>query len=152
MKCVQLELGGKNAAIVFPDGNIQVAVEWCIRGFTLMSGQICIATSGLFVHKSIRDQFLEALKYGLKQLEAVTGDPREDNVFFGPLVDSAQFERVKSFIESGKKGSTLVYSGEQIGSKVSIPAAKVHDPQSHDSNMRSTGLFCKANHIRQLWN
>ncbi|KAJ5057395.1 aldehyde dehydrogenase domain-containing protein, partial [Bipolaris maydis] len=112
LKRVQLELGGKSPAIIFPDADLATAIEWCIRGFTTISGQACITTSRLYVHKSIREQFLGGLQEGLKQMETTMGDPSKDNVYFGPLVDKIQLERVTGYLKSGKQEATLLYGAK----------------------------------------
>lgn len=118
LKRVALELGGKSPAIIFPDANLQTAVEWTIRGFTSLSGQVCVATSRVYVHKDIKDQFLAALQAGLQAAEAVIGDPNLETTMIGPIVDKIQFDRVTGYIQSGKEEANLIHGGSQVGEKV----------------------------------
>ena len=111
LKRVSLELGGKSPAIVFDDANLGVAVEWCIRGITTLTGQICIANSRVYVHKAVKDEFLKQFKAGLAATESVTGDPALDTTMIGPLVDKVQYDRVMSYVEMGKKEASLFYGG-----------------------------------------
>lgn len=62
MKNVTLELGGKSPTIIFPDANILAAAEACAFSIAFNTGQVCIASSRLYVHESIFDPFLAALK------------------------------------------------------------------------------------------
>ncbi|PSN69943.1 aldehyde dehydrogenase [Corynespora cassiicola Philippines] len=115
LKRVSLELGGKSAAIVFPDANLDVAVQWCTAGITTATGQGCICTSRVYVHKSIKDEFLLRYKEAMKGVEALAGDPALATTGFGPLVDKKQFDRVMGYIDIGKKEASLLQGGEQIG-------------------------------------
>jgi len=75
-------------------------------------GQVCTATSRVLVHEDIYETFIESFKDHVKAT-SVVGDPFHDDTFQGPQVTKAQFERVLSFIESGKsEGATLVAGGE----------------------------------------
>lgn len=118
LKRVSLELGGKSPAIIFPDANLDIATEWCIRGITMLAGQVCMASSRVYVHKSVRKEFLERFQAGLKATEATIGDPFLKSTSIGPLVDKLQFDRVMAYVESGKKEASLIQGGEQIGDKV----------------------------------
>jgi acyl-CoA reductase-like NAD-dependent aldehyde dehydrogenase len=59
------------------------------------SGQLCLAIKRLYVHESIYDKFLDALVKFTQQLKV--GNGNEEGVFFGPVQNAAQFEKVKSF-------------------------------------------------------
>lgn len=120
LKRVTLELGGKSPSIVFPDANLDVAVEWCVRGITTNSGQACIASSRVYVHSSIRGQFIERMKAAFEALEPVFGDPKAETTQIGPLVDKFQFDRVSGFIAAGKKEATLVTGGEPLKKQVRL--------------------------------
>ncbi|KAL2821401.1 aldehyde dehydrogenase domain-containing protein [Aspergillus cavernicola] len=117
MKKVTLELGGKSPAIVFDDGGFERAVEG-VCGFLFNSGQICVATSRVLVQKSISDKFIAAVKKGFQDAEATLGsNPLEPTTIYGPIVDKAQFDKIMSYIEIGKKTATLITGGEQKGEK-----------------------------------
>lgn len=124
LKRVSLELGGKSAAIVFPDANLDVAVQWCTAGITAATGQGCICTSRVYVHKSIKEEFLLRYKEAMKGVEALAGDPALATTGFGPLVDKKQFDRVMGYIDIGKKEASLLQGGEQIGPEVCSCAPK----------------------------
>lgn len=109
------ELGGKSPGIVFPDADIEKAVADSHFGLFFNHGQCCAASSRVFVHESVYDQFLEA---AIKAAKArPVGDPFSD-VEQGPLVDGLQFDKVMSYVESGKKdGATVAAGGSRIGTK-----------------------------------
>jgi aldehyde dehydrogenase (NAD(P)+) len=75
-------------------------------------GQICTATSRIFVHDSVFTQFLEKFNTTIKEVSKI-GDPFAETTFQGPQVTKAQYERVLNYIEAGKReGATLVAGGE----------------------------------------
>lgn len=112
MKNITLETGGKSPLVVFDDADLEQAVKWAHIGIMYNQGQVCTATSRVLVHEDIYDRFVESFKEHVKAT-SVVGDPFKDDTFQGPQVTKAQFDRVLSFIESGKsEGATLVAGGE----------------------------------------
>ena len=106
---VNLELGGKSPVVVFPDAQIDDAVEATVQGFCSHAGQVCISGSRLFLHKDIRDEFLGKLTERLQSVRI--GDSFDDQTQFGPLMSEEQLKRVESYIEIGKSEATLYYGG-----------------------------------------
>lgn len=75
-------------------------------------GQVCTATSRILVQESVYDKFVADFKDYVSKA-SVVGDPFKDDTFQGPQVTKAQYERVLSYIESGKsEGAELVAGGE----------------------------------------
>lgn len=112
MKNITLETGGKSPLLVFDDADLDQAVKWAHIGIMYNQGQVCTATSRVLVQEGIYDKFVEAFKEHVKKT-SVVGDPFKDETFQGPQVTKTQFERVLSYIESGKSdGATLVAGGE----------------------------------------
>lgn len=75
-------------------------------------GQVCCATSRILVQEGVYDQFVAKFKDYVAET-SVVGDPFEDTTFQGPQVTKAQYERVLSYIESGKsEGAELIHGGE----------------------------------------
>lgn len=106
---VNLELGGKSPTIVFPDADLDDAVEATVQGFCSHAGQVCVAGTRVFVHESIQDAFLAKLTARLD--EARIGDTFADGTQMGPLVSQKQYDRVREYIEIGKSEATLHYGG-----------------------------------------
>jgi betaine-aldehyde dehydrogenase len=108
-----LELGGKNAMIVFPDANFEKAVAGAVRGMNFTwCGQSCGSTSRLFVHDSLHDRFVEAL---IKQVNAShkPGIATDTRTTMGALVNRAQYDRTLRYVDQAKKqGATLVCGGK----------------------------------------
>ena len=112
MKNITLETGGKSPLIVFADADLDQAVKWSHVGIMSNMGQICTATSRVLVEESVYDKFVTLFKEQVKAVSKV-GDPFSDETFQGPQVTKTQYERVLSYIESGKsEGATLATGGE----------------------------------------
>jgi aldehyde dehydrogenase (NAD(P)+) len=112
MKNITLETGGKSPLLVFDDANLDQAVKWAHIGIMYNQGQVCTATSRILVQEGVYDKFVEAFKEHVAKTSKV-GNPFEDDTFQGPQVTKAQFDKVLSYVESGKsEGATLVAGGE----------------------------------------
>jgi betaine-aldehyde dehydrogenase len=111
IKTVTLELGGKNPIIIFPDAEVDKAVNLAVKGMNLnRQGQSCSSTSRVFVHESLHDEVVERLVEAAEKLSI--GLPWEEETEVGPVVSREQFDRVMGFIESGKaEGAKLVTGG-----------------------------------------
>jgi len=118
LKRVTLELGGKSPAIIFNDANLDNALTMNSQGFLVNTGQICAAASRALVQEKIAPDFLKGLKEKFEKMNDVMGDPMDQNMTLGPLADKAQYERVMSFLESGKSsGAEIVTGGNRKGDK-----------------------------------
>lgn len=119
MKRCTLELGGKSPALIFDDADIENAVTHCSTSFLRNSGQICHASSRIFVHEGIASEFIKKLKVAYEDATTKMGDPAEASTLFGPLADMKQFERVMGFLQEGKNeaGLEVVVGGERMGDK-----------------------------------
>jgi aldehyde dehydrogenase (NAD+) len=118
LKRVTLELGGKSPGLVFGDADMEKALFWCTFGITGNTGQVCAATSRLFVHDSIAEEFVDALKTRFKQIAAgLGGDPLNLDTSYGPIIDKAQYDRVNSFIQEGNQQTKPVVGGEEYKGK-----------------------------------
>jgi aldehyde dehydrogenase (NAD+) len=116
LKRVTLELGGKSPNIIFADTDLDEAVEGAHNGLFSNQGQICCAGSRVFVEEKIYDQFLK--KSVVRAGRRVVGDPLDPCTEQGPQVDQEQFDKIMSFIESGKtEGAVLACGGKRIGER-----------------------------------
>jgi betaine-aldehyde dehydrogenase len=113
IKHVTMELGGKSPMIVFEDADIENAVGGAILGNFYSSGQVCSNGTRVFVHKAIKDQFLQRLSERLGN--AVIGDPLDPATSFGPMVSERQMNIVLGYIEKGQaEGARLVTGGKRV--------------------------------------
>ena len=111
------ELGGKSAAIIYPDADIDKAVDSTIKGiFKPNAGQICVAMSRVIVHPSIKDEYMTKLISKSKKLKIGSGDSSDTEVT--PLISKDQMQRVTNYINSGvQSGATLALGGEESDNK-----------------------------------
>jgi alpha-ketoglutaric semialdehyde dehydrogenase len=100
LKRVSLEMGGKNAQIVMPDADMDLALEAVLWGAFGTTGQRCTATSRLILHKDIHDDFVSRLKEKINGLKLGYGN--EKGVKIGPLISKEQIEKVKYYVQVGK--------------------------------------------------
>ena len=103
-KKIQLELGGKNAAIILADANINQAAKLTIEGAMKQTGQRCTATSRVYIEETVYDKVLEQLIEEAKKIEV--------GVTMGPVSSKGQYDSILSAIEKAKnEGAELVFGG-----------------------------------------
>lgn len=114
MKRTLLELGGKNAMVIFPDADFDAAVDGAIRGMNFTwCGQSCGSTSRLLVHESLHDRFVEALAARLPERHQ-PGVAMHMSTTMGALVDRAQYERSESYVRVAcQQGARIVTGGRR---------------------------------------
>ncbi|KQX48842.1 MULTISPECIES: aldehyde dehydrogenase family protein [unclassified Paenibacillus] len=107
----QLEMGGKNAAVVLSDADLELAVEMTVRGAMRSSGQKCTATSRVIVEAPLMNAFTEALVDRCRTLQV--GDPFDPKTYLGPLASLDQQQTVLNYIQIGQlEGARLVSGGD----------------------------------------
>jgi aldehyde dehydrogenase (NAD+) len=105
-----LGLDAKNAAIVLPDADIDLAVTECLSGALTFNGQRCTALKMLLLHRSIADTFLDKFMVKLNQLKI--GMPWEKGVAITPLPDLAKVEYLKECVADARaKGAKVLNPG-----------------------------------------
>ncbi|MGW2651556.1 aldehyde dehydrogenase [Streptomyces sp. NPDC001393] len=110
LRRVTLELGGKSAAVILPDADLDHTVEALRMGSFRNNGQICTLKTRLVVPADLQGAFIDRLNGMLDTM--VIGDPRDKATQIGPLVTERQRSRVESYIETGKaEGGRLVRGG-----------------------------------------
>jgi aldehyde dehydrogenase (NAD+) len=100
-----LELGGKSPCIVDKSADIERSVPTLCWGKLLNAGQTCTAPDYFWVHKDVKDKFVEALK---NQITAFFGNDIKNSPDFGRIINQHHFERLKAFVES----ANIVFGGE----------------------------------------
>ncbi|MDZ5473087.1 aldehyde dehydrogenase [Bacillus sp. 31A1R] len=96
---VTLELGGKSPCIVHEDANIKLAAKRIAWGKFMNAGQTCVAPDYLYLHKKIRNEFLEQFKEITKELY---GDKPLNNPNYTRIVSKRHFERLQTFLNNGE--------------------------------------------------
>ncbi|MFF5446818.1 aldehyde dehydrogenase family protein [Streptomyces sp. NPDC012888] len=112
MKRQLMELGGKGAAIVFDDADLDAAMMGIGTTFSFYSGQICTAPTRVLVHRPVHDALVEKLTGYLSFMKV--GDPAAAGTVVGPVISAAHRDRVESYVELGRKeGARVVAGGER---------------------------------------
>lgn len=107
-----LELGGKNPMIVLADADIEKAVQGAILGGLLNNGQVCAAASRFYVHRSIHDQFVEALAAAVSAMPIGAG--MDGDAAINPLVSRKQQQAVLKHIELARQEGARVVAGGEL--------------------------------------
>jgi len=103
-KKIQLELGGKNAAIILADANINQAAKLTIEGAMKQTGQRCTATSRVYIEEAVYEKVVEQLIVEAEKIEV--------GVTMGPVSSKGQYDSILSAIEKAKaEGAELVFGG-----------------------------------------
>lgn len=120
LKRVSLELGGKSPLIVFPDADLAKAVPIAARSIVSMSGQMCIASSRVYVHSSIIDEFQAKVGETMKAMakNPASNNPHLAETIYAPQADKLQFKQVMSYLDAAKESSgEVVLGGNRLGDK-----------------------------------
>lgn len=107
---ISLELGGKNAGLVFADCDMDKAIEGTMRSAFVNCGQVCLGTERVYVQRPIFDEFVSRLKEETEKLHI--GSPNDAKANFGPLVSLKHREKVLSYYQKAvEEGATVVTGG-----------------------------------------
>ncbi|WP_051348580.1 aldehyde dehydrogenase family protein [Peribacillus kribbensis] len=113
LKRISLELGGKNAAIVLKDADLDLAAEAIIKSAFTTTGQRCTAASRVIAEKDIHDSLLEKVVEKTKALKA--GNGLESGIDIGPIVNKQQLDLIMEYIDSAvREGAQLECGGKRI--------------------------------------
>jgi len=138
-KKVILELGGNAAAIVDADQKerLDEVIERLIFGSYYQSGQSCIKVQRIYVHASIYDEVRERFVAATKKLKA--GDPKQRDVFLGPLIDEDAAKRLENWIGEARKAGANVLCGG--GRKGNMLEATVLENVPRDAKINALEAF-----------
>jgi 2-formylbenzoate dehydrogenase len=145
VKEVSLELGGKNAMIVFGDADPAAAAAGAVAGmnFVTTAGQSCGSTSRLLVHESLAAEVCKHLKAGAENV--VVGDPAQEQTQMGPVISQGHLEHVKRLIEAGlREGAQLLTGGGRPagrGDRGYYIAPTILTDVAPDSTLAQTEVF-----------
>ncbi|HEY4581348.1 MAG TPA: aldehyde dehydrogenase [Lysobacter sp.] len=113
LKKTSLELGGKNATLVFADSPWRDHLDLLVRSAFQNTGQICLCGSRLLVERAIHDEFVEAFVERARALRV--GDPADDDTDMGPLVSQAHFDKVTAAIARARdEGGRILCGGSPV--------------------------------------
>lgn len=112
VKPVVMELGSKNPAIVTAKADIDKAVEGVVRSAYGYCGQKCSAASRVYVQRSVRKNFLAALKERIEKIDVT--DPRTKTAFMGPVINEGAVATFEDAVKSAEKKGKILTGGKRI--------------------------------------
>jgi aminomuconate-semialdehyde/2-hydroxymuconate-6-semialdehyde dehydrogenase len=111
-KKLSLELGGKNATIVFADCDLQATAEGAARAAFLNQGQVCLCGSRILVERSIYAPFREALIAATQKMRA--GDPAHPDTRMGALINLGHRDKIEGYVAlAQEEGGTIICGGSR---------------------------------------
>lgn len=115
LKKVELELGGKNPQIIFPDADIEEVVDSVVFGVYFNMGECCNSGSRILVHDDVADQVIERVRELSSKIRM--GDPLDPEVKVGAIINETQMNKICNYFESAEKeGATLILGGKATSS------------------------------------
>lgn len=109
-KKYQLEMGGKNAAVILPDADMEQAINLTIQGAFKSAGEKCTATSRAIVHRAVYDTFAANLVERTAALKIGPGD--DASAYLGPVISEAARDNILNAItEAQAEGATVLCGG-----------------------------------------
>jgi len=113
LKHVTLELGGKSPLLIFEDAKLDQAVSGALLGNFYSAGEVCSNATRVFVHRSIKDEFLRRLLARVSVMKI--GDPADPSTQVGSLISEEHLHKVMAYIESGKQeGARVLIGGKRL--------------------------------------
>jgi acyl-CoA reductase-like NAD-dependent aldehyde dehydrogenase len=113
LKKVSMELGGKNGQIVFPNGDLEAAVDAAVFGGFFNAGECCNAGSRLIVHEEIAEEFLDAV--GRLTARVPVGDPLLDSTKVGAIISTPHRTKIGEYLAGAETaGATLRRGGQAL--------------------------------------
>ena len=125
LKRVVAEMGGKDAIVIADDADLEAASTAAVASAYGFQGQKCSACSRLIVDEKVYDTVVEKVVEKTKGL--TIGDVRNFDNYMGGVVDEKQFEKIKEYIEIGKKEGKLLYGGETQGPGLFVQPTVIAD-------------------------
>jgi len=119
IKKVTLELGNTSPVIIAPDADLDFVAKRCAVGAFSNSGQVCISVQRIYSQKQVYEPFSEKF---VKATEAmVVGDPLDERVDVGPMIDSKEVDRIESWVNEARGSGAKVLTGAKREGPVYYP-------------------------------
>ena len=133
-KQVMLELGGQASMIIEPDApDLAFAARRAALGAFAYAGQVCISVQRLMVNRSIWDKFMPLFLAEVAKLK--TGDPRDEAVTVGPLIDDAAAKRIGEWVDEALAKGARLLAGKRL-------APRLFTPHVLERVKATTQLYC----------
>tara|TARA_B110001454_G_scaffold193402_1_gene194287 strand:- start:3182 stop:4615 length:1434 start_codon:yes stop_codon:yes gene_type:complete len=135
-----VELGGKSAAIVFPDADLDKVVASAKTGIFGQAGQICSAMSRIVVHKSVKNELIEKLTNLASTIKVGPGDV--EGTELTPVISEDQVQKVENYARSGQQaGAEAVAGGKRVEGDGYFFEATVFDNVKPDMTIAQEEIF-----------
>ena len=142
-KKLSLELGGKNATLIFADTDLEEAIKIAVKAAFTNQGQICLCGSRILVEKSIYEEF--KIKFVEKVKELKLGDPIDENTQQGATVSEAHQNKVLSYIEIAKnEGGKVLTGGKKVISE-NLPERCKNGFFIEPTVIENLSVYCQTN-------
>jgi len=116
LKKLTLELGGKSPDVVYADADLEKAITGASGAIFFNQGECCVAGSRLYIERPVYEEVLDGIKRVAAGIKVGPGTHPDTEM--GPLVDSAQFDRVMGYVKSGlSDGARVATGGERVGER-----------------------------------
>ena len=119
IKKVTLELGNTSPVVIAPDADLDFVAKRCAVGAFYNSGQVCLSVQRIYSQKQVFEPFSEKF---VKATEAlVVGDPLDERVDVGPMIDSKEVDRIEGWVKEAQGGGAKVLTGGKREGSVYYP-------------------------------
>jgi aminomuconate-semialdehyde/2-hydroxymuconate-6-semialdehyde dehydrogenase len=139
-KKLSLELGGKNANIVFADCDFEKAISTSIHSSFSNQGEICLCGSRILVERSLFDKFTNEFVKRTRELQV--GDPLEEKTRVGALVSETHMNKVLGYIELAKKEGGQILTG---GNRITLSGRCANGYFVEPTVIAGLGQYCRTN-------
>ena len=119
IKKVTLELGNNSPVIIAPDADLDLVARRAAVGAYYNSGQVCISVQRIYSQKGIFDPFAE--KFVQASQAMVVGDPLDERVDVGPMIDPGEVDRIEEWVHEAQSGGAQVLTGGRREGSVYFP-------------------------------
>jgi acyl-CoA reductase-like NAD-dependent aldehyde dehydrogenase len=128
LKRLTLELGGNDAAIVFPDVDVAETAKSLFWSAFTNSGQVCVATKRAYIHEDVYQPFLDELTKVAH--ETTLGNGTEPGIALGPLQNRRQYDRVRGIVADCRERGQRVIEGRQSATEKGyfVPVTLIDNP------------------------
>lgn len=119
IKKITLELGNTSPVIIAPDADLAAAAKRCAVGAYYNSGQVCLSVQRIFSDRTVYDSFTERFLQATESM--VVGDPLDERVDVGPMIDQGEAERIEGWIGEARSAGARVATGGRREGPVYYP-------------------------------
>ncbi|NRG18236.1 aldehyde dehydrogenase family protein [Rhizobiales bacterium] len=116
LKKVSLELGGKNPQVVFPDADLDSAIDAIVFGVYFNAGECCNSGSRIIVHKDIAQEVVERVVALSKKVPF--GDPLHPETRVGAIISPEHCRKIDGYVKSAASGGAAIHLG---GGELAVP-------------------------------